>query len=111
MKKGKKFDHGKPSTTLIPTKAILGMADVLNMGAEKYGRLNWTSGIVYSRIVDAAQRHILAFQGGEDLDPESGKSHLFHAMVNLSFLVYFQEHNPELDDRWEKKPSPKRKKK
>lgn len=101
-KEGLKFDSGKNKISLIPTEVINGMADVLTFGASKYGKLNWLNGIDYSRLIDAANRHLLAFQSGEDLDKESNKSHLLHCMVNLAFLYYFTNHKPELDDRWEK---------
>jgi hypothetical protein len=102
MSEGKKFDQDKAPITLIPSETIIGMAEVLAMGAKKYGRLNWKNGIQYSRMLDAAYRHILAFQSGQDIDPESGKSHLLHAMINLSFLHHFQTtERTELDDRWE----------
>lgn len=99
---GKKFDQGKAPISLIPSEAILGMARVLEFGKEKYGRAQWTKGIEYSRLIDAADRHMLAFKSGQDID-ESGESHLLHAMVNLSFLYYFTIHNKSLDDRWEGK--------
>lgn len=79
------------------------MADVLAFGASKYKKLNWLNGIEYSRLIDASHRHLLQFQSGENLDKESNKSHLLHAMVNLAFLYYFTQHKPELDDRWENK--------
>lgn len=100
---GTKFDSGKPLITLIPSSVIIGMAKILEMGQKKYGKLNWKKGIVYTRLLDAANRHMLAFQSGEDNDPESSHSHLLHAMVNLAFLFYFTQHRPDLDDRWEGK--------
>ena len=100
---GVKFDNEKPQISLIPSEVITGMAEVLTFGARKYNKFNWLAGINYSRLIDAANRHLLAFQRGEDLDNESGKSHLLHCMVNLAFLYYFTNHKPELDDRWENK--------
>jgi hypothetical protein len=38
--------------------------------------------------------------GGEDLDPESGESHLDHAMCELMFMKMFTIDFPELDDRF-----------
>ena len=100
---GTKWDQGKPTITLIPSSVILGMARVMAMGATKYGRLNWTKGISYSRLMDATLRHLLAFQAQEDKDAESGESHLLHALVNIAFLVHFTNSRPDLDDRWEPK--------
>lgn len=98
---GKKFDIGKPPISLIPSEVIIGMAEVLDLGRQKYGELNWKNGLEYRRLLDAAYRHLLAFQSGIDLDEESGKSHLLHSMVNLAFLYYFTNHKTELDNRWE----------
>lgn len=100
---GIKHDKGKSPITLIPSEVIVAMADVLEMGREKYGALNWVKGISYTRLMDAAYRHQLKFQSGIDNDDESNESHLIHAMVNLMFLYYFTQHKPELDDRWEGK--------
>lgn len=99
---GTKFDQHKPKVSLIPSEVILGLARVLTMGANKYGELNWTSGIQSRRLIDALYRHLLAYQSGEDKDPESGESHLLHCMANLTFLYYLNNHKPELDNRWEK---------
>ena len=41
------------------------------------------------RIVGAMQRHLLAYQDGEKIDPESGLSHLYHASFGLMVLDYF----------------------
>ena len=100
-KGGKKFDKGKPRVSLIPTEVISGLAEVLTFGAEKYGDLNWTKGIEYSRLIDATNRHLLKFQSGIDLDEESGKSHLLHCMANLTFLYWMSQNKKEFDDRWE----------
>ena len=99
---GIKHDQGKAPITLIPSEVIIGMAEVLAIGKDKYGELNWKKGIKYRRLIDAAFRHLLAFQSGQNNDLESNKSHILHCMVNLSFLFYFTNHNSELDDRWEK---------
>ncbi len=72
------------------------------MGRDKYGAANWAKGIQHSRLLGAALRHILAYNSGEDLDPESGITHVAHAACNLMFLLWMQKHKPELDDRWSK---------
>lgn len=86
-----KHDNGKLPMSLVPPEAIEALAEVLLFGAEKYGDRNWESGIEWSRLYDAAQRHLTAYLKGERLDPESGKSHLKHALANLAFLVTFEE--------------------
>lgn len=44
-------------------------------------------------------RHITAFNDGEDLDPESGQSHLYHAMCCLAFVGTYQATKTGTDDR------------
>lgn len=98
---GKKFDQGKPPMALVRPEFVEGIASVLGFGAEKYDAWNWASGIEYSRLISALERHIGAFKKGEDLDPESGLSHLYHAGCCLMFLSCFQEWGrPHLDDRY-----------
>ena len=97
---GVKHDQGKPPLGMIPAAAMQAEAQVLAFGAEKYGRDNWRKGITYTRLADAALRHIFAFLEGEDADPESGLPHLAHALCCLGFLLHF-EYAPTLgiDDR------------
>lgn len=97
---GVKFDAGKRRVDLVPTEAIHALADVLTAGVAKYGENNWRLGMDWSRVYGAAQRHLLAFWGGDDIDPESGMPHLWHAMTNLAFLVSYQALSLGRDDRW-----------
>ena len=94
-----KFDNGKPPLGLIPRQALEAEAQVLAFGAEKYGRDNWRGGMAWSRLLDAALRHITAFVDGEDLDPETGLSHLAHARCCLAFLITYAELGLGTDDR------------
>jgi hypothetical protein len=54
----------------------------------------------WSRMVGAALRHIHAFNDGEDNDPESGLSHIDHALCCLMFLSNYQVTRTEFDDRY-----------
>lgn len=94
----KKNDKGKPSITLIPAEAILGIARGLDYGAIKYGRYNFRLGISHSRLLDAALRHILAILKGEDIDKESGNPHNFHAMASLAMYEWMRVNRPDLND-------------
>jgi hypothetical protein len=95
----KKFDSGKPPLSLIPRRANEEEAKVLDFGRQKYGAWNWAKGMDWSRLVDAGMRHMTAFADGEDVDPESGLSHLAHARACLGFLLDYEKEHPELDDR------------
>lgn len=94
-----KFDEEKPRMELLDPYAMEQLALVLTFGAKKYEPWNWTKGLAFSRLIGAALRHLFAFAKGEDLDPESGLSHLAHAMCCLMFLVSMTKRHPEFDDR------------
>lgn len=96
---GRKTDSGKPRMSLINRRANIEEAKVLGFGEVKYDAWNWSKGMKWSRVLDAALRHIAAFADGEDVDPESGISHLAHARCCLGFLIDYEESHPELDDR------------
>jgi hypothetical protein len=84
---GRKFDGGKLQYGLLPPLALKAVVDVLTFGAEKYEPDNWKH-VPDSkrRYFDAAQRHLWAWKEGEQIDPESGKHHLAHALCCLTFL-------------------------
>lgn len=89
---GSKHDSGKPVMGAVPPSALLAVARVLTFGAEKYGRDNWQKvENLEVRYLDAALRHINAYQRGEKADPESGESHLAHAVCSLMFMLEMQE--------------------
>lgn len=95
-----KFDEGKLPVNLLSTEALLQTAAVLKFGADKYHAHNWRDGFAWSRPLAAAMRHIMAYNDGEDKDPESGLSHLAHAACSIMFLLEFEKTHPELDDRY-----------
>ena len=85
---GNKADSGKPMMGEIPPCAMLDVAKVLTFGAGKYGRGNWRAvDNARVRYLDAAIRHINAYQRGELTDDESGESHLAHAVCSLLFIM------------------------
>lgn len=89
---GVKADKEKTRINLIPPGFVVGVGDVLTFGARKYDAHNWMRGIKFSRILDALDRHVWkGIAMGEDLDPETGILHAYHAACNLAFLGYFTE--------------------
>ena len=88
-----KADTNKPMVSLVEPNFTLGIAEVLTIGAQKYSIDNWKSATAddQCRFIDALLRHILAYNSGEKLDPETNKSHLLHAACNLMFLHHFEE--------------------
>jgi len=95
-----KFDDNKLPVNLLSSEALLQTAAVLKFGADKYHAHNWRDGFAWSRPLAAAMRHIMAYNDGEDKDPESGLSHLAHAACCIMFLLEFEKTHPELDDRY-----------
>ena len=95
-----KFDGDKLPVNLLSTEALLQTAAVLKFGADKYHAHNWRDGFAWSRPLAAAMRHIMAYNDGEDKDPESGLSHLAHAACCIMFLLEFEKTHPNLDDRY-----------
>lgn len=97
--KGTKADHGKPRVDLVPVGTVIAIARVLEIGAKKYTPYNWQRGMEWHRCHAAALRHLLAFWGGEDKDPETGESHLAHALCMVSFLEEYRRTGIGVDDR------------
>ena len=96
---GVKFDSGKLRMELLPPDALEALARILTDGAEKYGARNWEKGMAWSRPYAALQRHLLAWWGGQDVDPESGHPHLWHVLTNAVFLTSYQIREIGEDDR------------
>lgn len=96
---GIKHDGEKPDMSLLSSIAMTEVAKVMTFGKKKYAAHNWRGGFVWSRPAAAALRHIFAWLGGEDKDPETGLSHLAHASCCLMFLLEFEQTHKQLDDR------------
>ena len=101
-KSGTKHDTGKVDISLVPLVATEAEARALMFGEKKYGRYNYTQGFETSRLVAACLRHVLAYQDGEDTDPESGLSHLGHAKACLSMLLHCDQLGTLRDNRLKK---------
>lgn len=93
------FSEGKSGVDQISAEVLLEWGDVFTYGEKKYARDNWLQGNDWHEFYGSVMRHLLAFWGGEDIDPESGLSHLSHAIWNLGALRYFQLHGLGEDDR------------
>jgi hypothetical protein len=97
---GNKWDQEKVDYSFLPSKAVEEVLKIYMGGAKKYGRGNYLKGISYSRVFSAAMRHLWAWWRGEETDPESGLSHLSHAIWNcLTLLEYTQGQYKKFDDR------------
>lgn len=86
---GRKFDTDKLRYDLLEPEFVEGIVEILTMGAVKYTDNNWRHVKPFKdRYYAALMRHIQAWRKGELVDPESGKSHLFHAACCLYFLEW-----------------------
>lgn len=87
---------------LIPVMPLTKLAELYGAGAAKYESNQWRQGYEISKSYAALMRHVTAFWGGEDNDPELGTPHLasvmWHAMAMMQFLQDFPQH----DDRYKK---------
>jgi hypothetical protein len=86
------------STVSAPVLAELGVA--MLEGAAKYGRHNYRAvGVRASVYYDALLRHMFAWWEGEDLDPDSGLSHVTKAIATLVVLRDSMIQGKLTDDR------------
>lgn len=101
MKQGEglRYNSGKTRHDLVPAFAQEQYARVLTKGAEKYAERNWEKGMNWSTVLASMKRHILAFESGEDYDPETGLLHMAHVMCNAGFLTEYYKIYPQGDDR------------
>lgn len=94
-----KADKGKLELSLVNPQLVKAVAEVRMYGTEKYGDSeNWRK-VEPKRYVDALYRHLLAYIEGNEVDEESGLSHLAHMACNISFLLnkeYLKEHESEV---------------
>lgn len=101
--KDPKRDAGDKKTPLylIPPHAMEEAAWVHKLGAEKYGPYNWRdTGVCSNTYVSAILRHLNAWRDGEDLDPESGRSHLAHIICSANILLDAEKNLTLDDDRY-----------
>ncbi len=87
----------KPDPTLVHPEMIIGTARALTYGCQKYSRNNFLKGdgMPLEVVLASMQRHLLAYQAGEDYDDESGLPHLDHVGANLSMLVALTMHGKQ----------------
>jgi len=94
-----RYNAGKPQWSMVDFKSFEGMVRVLEFGAKKYAKDNWKKGLPVTQQCESLLRHMFAFMGGEDVDPETGISHIAHIQCNTMFLAYVMREKPEFDDR------------
>lgn len=116
--KGTKFQ--RPG--LIPADVLLEFSQIYSLGAQKYDDNNWRKGYDWHLSLDAALRHLLLFESGEDYDnckcpppddsgnrliPEypcegcgaTGQKHILQVAWHCFTLAWYMDHKREFDDR------------
>lgn len=86
--KADRFNEGKPKWSLVHFNSLVPMIRVLEFGARKYSPDNWKKGLDLKEILESMQRHLAALIDGEEIDSESGISHMGHIQCNAMFYNY-----------------------
>lgn len=90
----------KVPISTVPTGVLMEVALGMLEGARKYGRHNYRAiGVRGSVYYDAAYRHLATWWEGEDIDPDSGLSHITKAIASLVVLRDGMMNNMWVDDR------------
>ena len=89
MDKGIKFDDDKLRWSLVPWSEMKDVVKVLMGGASKYSDDNWMH-VDIQRYKDAILRHQIDYQGGENIDPDSGLPHMAHIICNALFIMWHE---------------------
>ena len=101
--KGAEGDKKTP-LQLLPPVFMGAVSWVLKLGAKKYGKWNWRNNKVECQTyVGAIRRHLDAWQEGQDIDSESGQSHLAHIGASVAILLDAEQAGTLVDNRPPKK--------
>lgn len=95
----------KAPMSTVPANVLVELGVAMLEGASKYGRHNYRdAGVRASVYYDGTMRHLMAWWEGEDLDPDSGVSHVTKAIASLVVLRDAMMNDMVADDR---PPKPK----
>lgn len=84
----------------VPCRVIAEVGLAMLEGARKYGRHNYRiAGVRASVYYDASLRHLMAWWEGENLDPDSGLSHVTKVIAGLTVLRDSMLEENWVDDR------------
>jgi hypothetical protein len=91
----------KVSWTCIPFTVLWELGNAMTEGGYKYGTHNYrAAGVRASVYINAAMaRHLAPWWEGEDLDPDSGESHITKAIASLVVLRDSMLQGNWVDDR------------
>lgn len=90
----------KAPMSTVPSAVVMELGVAMLEGARKYGRHNYrVAGVRASVYYDAADRHLKAWWEGQDIDPDSGLSHIAKAIATLAVLRDAMMNDMVTDDR------------
>lgn len=90
----------KAPMSTVPPAVLAELGVAMLEGAVKYGKYNYrVAGVRASVYYDALMRHLFAWWEGEDIDAESGLSHITKALACLTVLRDAQMQQMVTDDR------------
>lgn len=90
----------KAPISTVPANVIAELGVAMLEGASKYGRHNYrVTGVRASVYYDAAMRHLMAWWEGENLDPDSGVSHITKLLACMTVLRDAMHQGNWEDDR------------
>ena len=84
---------------LIPPEAMVALATILSHGADRYSDRNWEKGMKWGRMFAAMMRHAWAWWARDSIDPDSGRSHMWHVLCCAAMLVAYEARGTGEDDR------------
>ena len=90
----------KSPMSTVPANVLAELGCAMLEGASKYGRHNYRhAGIRASVYYDGTMRHLMAWWEGEDIDPDSGLSHITKAIASLTVQRDAMMRGMMVDDR------------
>lgn len=94
-----RLDYGKPRPDLLPVDALLAVSAVMATGVEKHGARTWEAGRPWGGEYGAILRHLWAWWGGQENDPDTGLPHLAHAAARVLMLLAMTKRRVGVDER------------
>ncbi len=73
--------------------ALSEVARVMEYGAKKYDRKNWSKCDQFERYESASLRHQMSYHNSDHIDDESNLHHLAHAVCSQLFLLEMELQN------------------
>jgi len=85
---------------LIPPEFIDIIGQVLTEGAQHHGDTTWEGNVKVTKHLASLKRHLLAYEFGHDIDPESSLHAMGHVAVRalMLYTIWFRQQH-HLDDR------------